>query len=262
MKLSYEIHGSGEPLLLIHGLGSAATAWKPVLPLLTSQFQVITVDLPGHGKTPLQQGIALHPAALSTYVAETLEDLGIEQFHVAGNSLGGWVALELAAAHPERVKSVIGLAPAGLWLAPYNSRVPGATTARFMAKPLHKVSPHLLKNKWAKKIGFGTVSPLWEQLSLETCVDAANAMGTSEGYFPVWDSFLGLRFEKSIDSSIPITIIFGDSDNTLPVRTSQERSLVPAHAKWIVLPQCGHAPMWDHPAEVVSEIFETVRTSR
>jgi pimeloyl-ACP methyl ester carboxylesterase len=52
--------------------------------------------------------------------------------------------------------------------------------------------------------------------------------------------------------------VFGDSDHTLPAKTCQERSLAPAHAKWVVLPQTGHAPMWDSPTEVVAEIMQTV----
>ena len=85
-------------------------------------------------------------------------------------------------------------------------------------------------------------------------------MGTSRGYFPTWDAFLGKRFDEEISPAIPVTIIFGDTDNTLPAHTSQERSLAPKHAKWIVIPHCGHAPMWDHPQTVISYIEETCRS--
>ena len=93
-----------------------------------------------------------------------------------------------------------------------------------------------------KKMGFETVSPRWRELSYELCLDATTAMANSTGYFPAWDALLGKRFDKQIDSQIPITIVFGDSDHTLPAKTCQERSLAPAHAKWIILPQTGHAP--------------------
>jgi len=69
---------------------------------------------------------------------------------------------------------------------------------------------------------------------------------------------LGKRFDKQIDSQVCVTIVFGDSDHTLPAKTCQERSLAPAHAKWVVLPQTGHAPMWDSPTEVLAEIMQTV----
>jgi len=54
-----------------------------------------------------------------------------------------------------------------------------------------------------------------------------------------------------------VTIIFGDSDNTLPAQTMQERTLAPAHARWVTLSQSGHAPMWDSPNEVIAEIIHT-----
>ena len=83
------------------------------------------------------------------------------------------------------------------------------------------------------------------------------AMGSSAGYFPAWDAMLGLRFDKDIREDIPVTIVFGDSDNTLPAQYSQERSLTPVHSRWVVLPQSGHAPMWDRAPEVIAEIRHT-----
>ncbi len=59
--LHTEISGAGEPLVLIHGMGSASTAWKPIRPLLNPHFKVITLDLPGHGKTPYLKGQPMDP---------------------------------------------------------------------------------------------------------------------------------------------------------------------------------------------------------
>jgi pimeloyl-ACP methyl ester carboxylesterase len=65
------------------------------------------------------------------------------------------------------------------------------------------------------------------------------------------------RFDGKIPTSIPVTIIFGDSDRTLPATTCQERSIAPAHAKWIIFPDTGHAPMWDSPRDVIAAIVDT-----
>ena len=234
MKLAIERFGSGEPLVLIHGMGSAATAWKPLIPKLIDKFEVITIDLPGHGKTPLDKTRPMDPESLAKLVVQNLTELDIKQFHLVGNSLGGWISLEIAAIYPERVITLTGLAPAGLWLAP--------TTLNY---------------RWAKKIGFETVSPRWQELSYEVCLDAVLAMAKSDGYFPAWDGMLKKRFDKDVSKEIPITIIFGDTDHTLPAKTCQERSLAPDHAKWIILPETGHAPMWDSTEEVLAEILET-----
>jgi len=257
MSIYVERSGIGEPIVLIHGMGSAATTWRPLTPHLHKHFEVIAVDLPGHGHTPLDPHQPMDPASLAELVVRTLDELAIDRAHIVGNSLGGWIAMEIAAARPERVRSLTALAPAGLWLTPYTSRIPGSAPTRLLARGSVALAPSLLKKEWARKIGFGAVSPKWRELDFQTCLDAAVAMGTSSGYFPAWDALLLKRFDKEISPSVPTTIIFGDSDNTLPVRTCQERSLAPAHAKWIVLPESGHAPMWDHPEEVAQEIIST-----
>lgn len=257
MKLSVETYGQGPSVVLIHGMGSAATAWKPIIPPLTKQFKVITVDLPGHGQSAYSPMQSMDPTSLAKLVFQNLSEIGVKDFHLVGNSLGGWISLEMAVLKPSQIKTVTALAPAGLWLTPFTSRYPGEVALRLMAGGVEKIAPSVLNYTWAKKLGFETVSPRWKDLSYEVCLDATSAMANSTGYFPAWDALLGKRFDKQIISEIPITIVFGDSDHTLPEKTCQERSLAPAHSKWVVLPQTGHAPMWDSPNEVISEILET-----
>ena len=98
MELAYERLGSGPPLVLLHGVGHRRQAWGAVLDRLTPHRDVILVDLPGHGGSPpLQEGLPLVDALLGP-VTELLGELGVERPHVAGNSLGGRLALEAAAA--------------------------------------------------------------------------------------------------------------------------------------------------------------------
>ncbi len=257
VKLSFETSGSGAPLLLIHGMGSASTAWKSIRPALQEKFQVTAIDLPGHGKSDFDLHQAMDPYSLALLMTKQMDDLGIEKAHIAGNSLGGWIALEMAAAFPDRVLSVTGLAPAGLWLVPTTQRTLLGASSRIMAQYSYKFADQIVKQEWARKIGFAEVSPRWRDFPNEVMVDAVVAYGGSDGYFPAWDGMLTRRFDKSISEAIPVTILFGDSDNTLPAQTSQERTLAPAHARWITLSQSGHAPMWDSPHDCVAEIIHT-----
>lgn len=249
--------GSGDPLVLIHGMGSSSTAFKPIRPLLEKKFLVIAIDLPGHGETPMIKGRAMDPHSLALNVFDELSEQGIDRFHLAGNSLGGWVSLEMASSKPERVRSLTGLAPAGLWLNPYNARYPGTALARFLARYTHKFAPTALHFEAARKLGFWDVSPRWRELSYEICLDATIAMGKADGYYPAWDGMLMKRFDGKIPEHVPVTIIFGDTDRTLPATTCQERSVAPQHAKWIIFPDTGHAPMWDSPLDVANAIVET-----
>jgi pimeloyl-ACP methyl ester carboxylesterase len=252
-----ETIGSGEDLVLVHGMGAAHSAWQLITPELSKSFRVTILDLPGHGNTPFDPNQNMEPAALAQLVIKQMNEIGINQFHVAGNSLGGWIVLEMAAMNPAQIKSVTALAPAGLWLTPFWTRTPFAAASKYLASGLKVVAPNLLKYEWARKMGFSLVSPLWPQFSYQLCLDATLAMGKSQGYFPAWDGFLTKRFDKRISPDIPVTIVFGDTDNSLPADTCQERILAPAHVRWVVLPETGHTPMWDHPHEVIAEIKAT-----
>ncbi len=258
MKLTTTITQTSKsqpPLVLIHGLGSAATAFKPVITQLSKNFSVITVDLPGHGQSPFDPSQAMDPHSLGRLIFDTIESTyGIHEFHVAGNSLGGWIALEMAADQPRRIKSLIGLAPAGLWLTPASGRLPSEARSYYLAKVLKPFLKIGLRSQLLRKIGFSSVSPQWQELSYQICYDASFAMATCTGYFPAWDGMLTKRFEARIDAQVPVTILFGDTDNTLPYPASQERSLAPAHCNWVVLDSCGHAPMWDYPELIVKII--------
>ena len=94
--LAYHRVGVGQPLVLLHGLGASRQSWDPVLPALVDQHDVIAVDLPGHGDSSPFRARDSAPADIAARVAELLDELGLQTVHVGGNSLGGWVALELA----------------------------------------------------------------------------------------------------------------------------------------------------------------------
>jgi pimeloyl-ACP methyl ester carboxylesterase len=267
MNLSLTVHEaalkSAPHIVLVHGMGSAATAWKPLTPFLQERFNVITVDLPGHGQTPMIAGQAMDPISLGALVLrEVKEQLGVTEFDLIGNSWGGWIALEMAASFPDTVKSVTALAPAGFWLATYVQRTPGASQFRLLASRSAALAPSFLKYERSRKLGFGDVSPRWREFSYELCLDATIAMAKSEGYFPAWDGMLHKRFDSRIDSRIPVKIIFGDSDKTLPATTCQERTMAPKHSEWIIFEECGHAPMWDHTEKVAAHVMEIAGESR
>jgi pimeloyl-ACP methyl ester carboxylesterase len=267
MNLSLTKHSStltnAPHIVLVHGMGSAATAWKPLTPFLQERFNVITVDLPGHGQTPMIAAQSMDPISIGELVVrEVKEQFGVTEFDLIGNSWGGWIALEMAASFPDSVRSVTALAPAGFWLATYVQRRPGASQFRLLSSRSAALAPSFLKYERSRKLGFGDVSPRWRDFSYELCLDATLAMANSPGYFPAWDGMLHKRFDSQIDSKIPVKIIFGDSDKTLPATTCQERTMAPQHSQWIIFEECGHAPMWDNTEKVAAHVLEIAGVSR
>src|SRR5690349_906480 len=143
--LAYTRVGSGEPLVLIHALGADRRMWDPVLDLLASERDVIAFDLPGFGGS--RSISPARPIDLAASVAASLGALGIARPAVAGVSLGGWVALELALAG--EASAVTAIAPAGLWSAPL---APRRSTARTVARVLSPVLPLLLRFAWWRRL--------------------------------------------------------------------------------------------------------------
>lgn len=112
MSLHQVRRGSGEPLVLVHGIGSQWRIWEPVLDALAADFDVIALDLPGFGRTP-HDGTGPTVTDQAQRVAAFCTELGLERPHVAGNSMGGGIVLELA--RMGAVASATAVSPVGFW---------------------------------------------------------------------------------------------------------------------------------------------------
>ncbi len=106
MTLCYDINGTGEPLLLLHGALVSRAMWQPQLAALSAYYQVITCDLPAHGDSPDVPG-DYTIVKLSDAVIDLLDALNIQRTHVCGHSLGGMVAQQLAVSHGTRIHKLI-----------------------------------------------------------------------------------------------------------------------------------------------------------
>ena len=156
--LALEEHGSGRPLVLVHGLATTRVVWRRVLPRLAAQRRVITLDVPGFGQSPAAgPGFAL--AQVADRIAAGLEPLD-EPFDIVGHSMGGAVALTFATRHPERVGRLVLVAPAGLRPLPaLSARAFGAAAER--AIPLRRRGAALADFGWGRRLLMtpGTADP-------------------------------------------------------------------------------------------------------
>jgi pimeloyl-ACP methyl ester carboxylesterase len=245
-------------LVLVHGLGSAGSIWKSLVPELIESFTVYAIDLPGHGDAPLYEDEEMDPRSLAQAIVDyMLSQVGVEKMHVAGNSLGGWIALEMGAVAPDNVLSVTALAPAGLWHELPPRKLPPSLDARIMAK----ISQYFMKTAYRipllKAIGYKKITHLWRDLSFESCRDSVIAMAKSKGYMPMWHGANGRRFESKVLEKVKLSVVFGDSDLMLPQEIAQEKSVAPPHSRWIVVDNCAHVIMWNYPTLTVELIKKT-----
>lgn len=247
-------------LVLVHGLGSAGTIWKSLIPQLIQDFTVYAIDLPGHGVAPIELDEEVDPHSLAAAIVDEVSRVhGVDQMHVAGNSLGGWIALEMGAVAPEKVKSVTALAPAGLWHHLPMGKYPPSLLARYLAK----ISQHFMQLAYnlppLKAIGYKKITHLWRELSFEACRDSVLAMAKSTGYMPLWNGLRGRKFQSHVPDAVNVSIIFGDYDLTLPEEMAQEKEVAPHHSHWVVVDNCAHVIMWNYPEMTVDFIKRTAR---
>jgi pimeloyl-ACP methyl ester carboxylesterase len=255
--LNYERRGSGSPLVLLHGIGHRWQAWEPVLDKLAARHDVIAVDLPGFGRSaPLAgpSGVAEIAAALTAFFAH----LGLHRPHVAGNSLGGAIALELAAGGD--VSSATALSPAGFW-APWEfwwgfGVLVTLRRTTFLPLPLLQA---LVRPAWLRVLAFGMIVRWPEHLTPE------RAMGDILALRDCAFSAVAQRAHKYAfqgEPRVPVTVAWGTHDRILLHRqAARARRRLPG-ARHLDLPGCGHVPMSDAPNRVALTILATTKETR
>jgi 4,5:9,10-diseco-3-hydroxy-5,9,17-trioxoandrosta-1(10),2-diene-4-oate hydrolase len=116
-RLHYHEAGAGPPLVLLHGSGPGVSGWSNFrgnFPVFAEQFRTVIMDMPGFGQSELPALDRAYPRVAADHVVRLMDGLGIERAHLLGNSMGGYVAFELALAYPDRVGRLVGMGPGGL----------------------------------------------------------------------------------------------------------------------------------------------------
>ena len=255
--LAFARSGAGAPLVLLHGIGSSRQAWDPVIPALAGLFDVLAVDLPGFGDSgPLPPGTEPGPAALAAAVAGLLDELGITDPHVAGNSLGGWVALELASIRP--VASLTLLSPAGLWrgTVPLYSRASLRAT-RWLSQHAAGALSRLVGYRLGRALVLGQTMGRPFRVPPGYARTAIRAMGSCAGFEATLAATARRRFLATTPIGAPVTVAFGSRDVLLLPRQSRHLDQLPAGTTAETLPGCGHVPIADDPGAVAELITRT-----
>lgn len=260
VQLNHIRQGSGEPLLLVHGLGSQYQVWEPVFDRLAAEHEVIGIDLPGFGATaPLPDGREHSAVELASAVAEFLDGIRWDKPHVAGNSLGGWIALELA--KRGRARSVTAISPAGF----ANDRECGFTVASLKAthrtsQLIYGIAPRTLGTPVGRKLALSQVFARPERMTVEAAVGAVRNFADSPGVPSALEALCG-RFRGGEAIDVPVTFVWGDRERLLPRRERQAARCVRAvpGSKLVWLHGCGHTPTWDDPPAVAQAILDASR---
>jgi pimeloyl-ACP methyl ester carboxylesterase len=253
----YREVGSGRPLVLLHGIGMSHAAWNAVTPYLSPHRRVIAFDIAGFGLTPpISRGVPPTVAHLVDALERSIRALAIDvPVDIAGNSLGGYMALEAAARGLAR--GVVAISPAGLWRKhpPRHVRYVFAGM-RFMAVQLPRLTRALVRVPWVRETVLAV--PLSVGSRRMPARDAIRAVDDLARPTAFEATFQHTRTPFSGRITVPVTVAFGNQDWILPTWT-RTRAALPPHSVWIEKDGWGHVPMWAHPRAVAGVILEGTR---
>ncbi|MEU5025890.1 alpha/beta fold hydrolase [Streptomyces milbemycinicus] len=258
-RVVYERRGTGRPLVLLHGIGHHWQAWEPVLDILAVEREVTAVDLPGFGESPaLPDGVGYDLDDMAPVLAALFEALDLDRPDVAGNSLGGLLALELG--RRKLVRSVTALAPARFWNEAERRYAFGVLTAMRVAAraiPLPLVG-RIARTAAGRAALTGTIYARPGRRSAQAVVAEARAMREATGFEATLATGRGVVFADDVPD-VPVTIGWGTRDRVLlPRQGVRAKRAIPA-ARLVRLPGCGHVSMNDDPALVARVILDGSR---
>ncbi|WP_314219553.1 alpha/beta fold hydrolase [Streptomyces zaehneri] len=259
VTVSYARVGRGEPLLLLHGIGHHRQAWDPVVDILAAEREVIAVDLPGFGVSPpLPDGLAYDLSTTAAVFGAFCAALELDRPHVAGNSLGGLLALELG--REKLVRSVTALSPAGFWSQAERRYAFGVLLtmrqiSRRMPLPLVERMASTAAGRTALT---STIYARPSRRSPEAVVAETLALARATGFDQTLRAGATVRFTDDLPG-IPVTLGWGTRDWLLVRRQGVRAKRVIPAARLVRLPGCGHCPMNDDPALVARVILDGSR---
>jgi pimeloyl-ACP methyl ester carboxylesterase len=254
MALAHIRRGSGPPLVLIHGIGSQWQMWQPVLDRVSREREVVAVDLPGFGESAeLRTPPTIE--ALADSVAGFLDEIGLDRPHVAGNSLGGAVALAMARAGTARSATV--LSPAG-FANMREGRYARAVliSSRWSAQRLDAHAEAVSGGPVRRTLAFGHLVARPWRIPADEAAGAMRNLARCPGFEATLKAIAEHTFGgHTLDC--PVTVAWGEKDRLLIYsrQSARARRLLP-DARHVTLTGCGHVPTWDDPEQVARVLVE------
>ncbi len=251
--------GSGPPLVCLHGFMETWRTWELVLPALERRHDVLALTLPGHAGGPPLEG---EPSGslIADAVEHAIDDAGFETAHLVGNSLGGFLALQLAARG--RGRSVVAFAPAGGW-ATGDTSLPDVLA---MQAQLHEqakaTAPHaeaIVATAEGRRRAMQLVASSCEHIPADLVAHQMLAVASASGARAMIEHGLREGYDElaAQDIACPVRIVWGTADRLLPWPSAAARfrhEWLP-QADWVELDGVGHCPPLDVPLEAAQLVL-------
>jgi pimeloyl-ACP methyl ester carboxylesterase len=251
--------GKGPPLILFHGILCSESVWRRVVPLVADHHDTIVPTSLGHrGGAPAGRG-PVRFSDLADEAERLLDGLAIDRAHLAGNSLGGWLSLELA--RRSRALSVCAFSPAGFWTASDPGKHRAGVAFRASIRQARMGRPFIRLVAWSARFrrwALRLIAVHGERATIDELLAFTDDMlecTVLDDLLSTGEAVAGLD-----GAACPITLAWSDPDRLLPLAThgARARERLPS-ARFKVLEGIGHVPMVDAPEVVAATILETTR---
>lgn len=256
--MNHHREGSGQPLALIHGIGHHWQGWRPVIDRLAREFDVIATDSPGFGRSaPLPAGVEPTVHAYSDAFERFFSELGIDRPHVAGNSMGGGIGLELARRGAAR--SVTAISPVGFWTA-REQRYSQLSLSALAALPTaaRPAVRALAATALGRKLLFAQLFAHPERIPAQEAVATLDDAWAAPAFAPALVAFNNYRFgDPEQLRGTEVTVAWGNRDRLLLYGRQAPRARAALPWAHHVSLGAGHTPFFDDPAAVAEVIRST-----
>ena len=250
---------TGPVLVLVHGSNASLHTWEPWVAALDSSYRLISMDLPGHGLTGRVPGDDYSRAGMAAFVVEVMDMLRVERFAIAGNSMGGGVAAQLALTQPERVNALILVDSAGIPVARDEDDVPLAfriARTPVLSKIMSFVLPRSLVEEGVRKVFVDQSKVTDEMVSryFDLSLHEGNREATRirfSGYAAQDEEAFAARLGQI---AMPTLIMWGDRDGLIPVSAAHAFKARIPHADLVIYENVGHVPMEEVAEESAADV--------
>jgi pimeloyl-ACP methyl ester carboxylesterase len=255
VRIAYEVRGTGEPVLMIHGLGYDRFGWGPAPDLLAEEFEMVLFDNRGVGESDAPPG-PYTAAGMAADTLAVLDAVGLERAHVVGTSLGGMVAQELVLVHPERVTKLVlaCTTPGSLRAYPIPDRTL-AVFAAFPALPLEEALHRFVENALADET-VRTRPELVEEIYRYRLAHRPDPQAWQ------WQGAAGMghdAFERVREIQVPTLVFTGTEDNVVDPRNSDLLAAAIPGARLERFEGLGHLFFWEDPERFARVVGEFLR---
>src|SRR3954449_13108132 len=251
--------GSGPAIVWVHGLGGAWQNWLEQLPELSRDHRCVAMDLPGFGASPMPpDGEEISISGSGRVVVGLMDELEIDRAVVVGNSMGGFVALEVAVQAPDRVSKLVLVSAAGISSEKARRRplVAGARMLQLGAAWVAARSETLARRPRARKLLAGGVMRHPQKLPGPLVAEQIRGPG-KPGFVKALDELLTYRLRERLgEISVPTLIFWGKKDRVVPVKDAGRFEEAIPDARTVLFEDTGHVPMLERPEAFNEELRE------